>query len=70
MVEEFADDPNAWLWDFLTGLEAMLTNRVREGLVVGPSEWWGAHCSQETVKETGLSKIWVCYAAGTADKLK
>merc|ERR1712039_1123487 len=43
IVEEFADDQNAWLRDFLPALQKMVENRA-EDLVESPSTWWSAEC--------------------------
>merc|ERR1719458_764045 len=43
VVEEFADDQNAWLRDFLPALQKMVENKGND-LVEAPTGWWNAEC--------------------------
>merc|ERR1712107_503465 len=43
IVEEFADDQNAWLRDFLPALQKMVENKAGD-LVESPSTWFSAEC--------------------------
>jgi len=43
VVEEFADDQNAWLHDFLPALQKMVENKAKN-LVEAPAAWWDAEC--------------------------
>jgi len=43
VVEEFADDQNAWLRDFLPALQKMVENKAND-LVEAPTGWWNAEC--------------------------
>ena len=46
VVEEYAEDQDAWLRDFLPTLELMLGNGAT-GLQEAPGAWWGTPCAKE-----------------------
>jgi len=59
IVEEFADNQEAWFKDFLTAFDKMSNNGYADGeLVEGPSNWIGASCASKRVR--GRGKVWTC----------
>jgi hypothetical protein len=55
VVEEYADEQDVWMRDFLPAVQKMVENNA-EGLVVVPVAWWGGGCARE-------GQTLVCYAA-------
>ena len=47
VVEEYAEDQDAWVRDFLPALQAMLENRNTGQLEEVGVDWWGANCGRE-----------------------
>ena len=59
IVEDFADNQDHWIRDFLTAFEKMSNNGYDASeLTEGPTGWYGAKCEQKRVKRKG--KIWYC----------
>lgn len=55
VVEEYADEQDAWMRDFLPAVQKMVENNA-QGLVAVPVDWWGGGCAKE-------GKTLVCYLA-------
>merc|ERR1711923_28725 len=50
IVEDFAESQANWIRDFLTAFDKMSRNG-NSGLIQGPISWFGAECTESTVKE-------------------
>ena len=57
IIDEFADNQNKWIKEFLSALDKMSKNG-NENLVEGPTTWYGARCN--SIKVTGKGKIFTC----------
>ena len=57
IVEDFADDTDRWIQDYMTAFDKMSTNG-NENLVAGPTKWFDARCSYGRVRK-GL-RAWHC----------
>ena len=57
IVEDFAENQDHWIRDFLTAFDKMSRNGNTD-LDDGPTAWYGASCRLSRVP--GLGKIWSC----------